>query len=169
MNPVVDMVLESGLIDKAAVELLEKSGTLPEGSSDKVKETILDASRATLRQFADDLFDLITKEHDKAAQLRETVLDLRTLRWPVDLSLQAINPETGNYKTQSFFKAMVDHQGRYYVRTQDSTLQDLMPGRHLVRYHESNKILREVIETAREMYLDDKQVCYLVTTVPEPK
>lgn len=169
MNPVVEKILESGLIDKAAVELLEKSGALPEGSSQKVSETMLDASRATLRQFADDLFDLIEKEQEKAGQLRETVLDLGSLRWPVDLALQAKSEDTGLYRTQLFLKAMVDHQGHYYIRTQDVALHDLVPGRHLVRYHESNKIIREVIDSAIELYLNDKQICFLVTVSPEPK
>lgn len=167
MNTVVEKIIESGLIDKTVIQLLEKSGAVPEGTSDLVKGNMLNASRATLREFADELYDLISKENNKAAQLRETVLDLKSLSWPVDLSLQSKSDETGLFKTRCFLKAMIDHQGKYYIRVTDADTKELVPGNHLVRYHESNKILREVITEVREMYLDDKQVCFMVTTVPE--
>ena len=168
MNPVVEKILESGLIDKTVVAMMEKSGALPEGSSEKVKESLTNASRAVLRDFTDELYELISKEHDKAAQLRETLLDLRTLRWPVDLSIQAVDGE-GTYKTVGHLRAMVDTGGHYYARIQDIGKNDIVPGFHLVRYTEDNKVQREMVLETREMYLDDKPVCYLITTGPMSK
>lgn len=172
MNPVVEKILSAGLIDRTVVSMFEKSGALPEGSSEKVKEGMINASRTALREFADELYELITEEQDKAAELRETVLDLKSLKWPVEIHIQDGDELRQVFSTVLYLRAMQDLSGRYYVRTQDVNKDDLVPGMHVIKYDSvggKDKVSREIINEVREMFVDDKPVCYLISTNPEPQ
>lgn len=129
MSDLSKKILESGLIDEATARMMEKWGVLDEGSADLAKKaTLKDATREELIQFAED----IGEEVDKQRRLKETMLDLNHLRWPVKLSLAP--PRGLEGRPVGSFTAVVDRMGRYYFRPQEVRAfeKDLIPGRQLM-------------------------------------
>lgn len=70
MKPISKKVLESGLIDKNAIQLLERWGNLPAGTSERIRS---DVTKEQLKKFSEELSALIEAE----PILRETDLSLQ--------------------------------------------------------------------------------------------
>lgn len=157
-RPLIDKVLESGLVDKATAKLMESWGYLPEGSADKVNEDKLkNATQETLTKLAGDLATEVEKEH----ALRETYLDLERLKWPVsNISIKVSTFESGQpVQLAEKLVAVVDRMGRYFFRIQDVKEEWFVPGYYLVRETGEEKILQ-----AQVLYVGDQGVCIQVTT-----
>lgn len=157
MNPLTEKVLQSGLIDKAMVEMMEKMGFLPEGASDKVKEDALkNAPLASLHKLADEMAYLLEKEHE----LRETHLGLKTLKWPAVISVE----DKGGSVIVKYLQCMMDEMGRYYVRFADVKKEWFIPGYILTRMNgKQGEHTREEITEVQPLFIDDKPICYQVS------
>jgi len=157
MKPLIEKVLESGLVDKATAKLMESWGYLPDGASDKVNEDKLKgATQETLTKLAGDLATEVEKEH----ALRETYLDLERLRWPVtDISLKKPTSIDGPALLAERLVAVVDRMGRYFFRIQDVKEEWFVPGHYLVRESGEEKILQSQV-----LYVGEQGVCIQVTT-----
>lgn len=121
MSAVVDKVIRSGLVDKAVIEMLEKVGALPEGSSDKVKEDALKgATTDALHKLADEMSVLMERE----SKIRETFLDLKNLKWPVTFSIKK------NVNDVPFVQltGLRDQAGRYFIEFRGPKKEWLTPG-----------------------------------------
>lgn len=154
MNRLVEKVLQSGLIDKSAAELLERMGLLDEGASEKVDEDKLkDATKLKLLEITEELAIEVEREH----KIKETYLDLERLRWPVEIS--------SIFKSEIFvagdFTGLLDRQGRYYFRIQDVRPEWFVTGYVLKR---KGRGKYESILEAQELYIDDKVVALQITT-----
>jgi hypothetical protein len=142
MSDLSRKILESGLIDETTARMMEKWGVLDEGSADLAKKaTLKDATREELIQFAED----IGEEVDKQRRLKETMLDLNHIRWPVKLTLVGRN-EAGGHQPVSSFTAVVDRMGRFYFRPQEVKPyeKDFIPGRHLMNDDTQTMTILEV-------------------------
>lgn len=164
MNPLTEKVLRSGLIDKAMVELLEKSGSLPEGSTDKVKEDALkDASIGVLTRLADDMAVLMEREQ----KIRETYLDLKNLKWPAVIW---IGTSSGASRASGPFTAMMDGMGRYFIRFQDAKKEDFVIGAPVRRERGQEIVVdgpEEILSECQVLYVDQKPVCYQLSVASE--
>ncbi len=157
-KPIIKKILESGLVDKATIQMMEKWGTLPPGSSDLVKEDALkDATQDVLLNLASDLSDIIEKEHT----IRETALDLERIRWPATVTIT--NPE-GMKVIATDIPSVMDRMGRYYFRLNDVPESWLVPGYLLVRRLDSKRVSHEYITEYGKLYSNDKPVCFQVST-----
>lgn len=157
MKPIVEKVLESGLVDKATAQLMEQWGYLPAGSVDKVNEDKLkNATQETLKALANDLAIEVEKEH----ALRETYLDLERMKWPVsNITLKKATREDGDPLLAKNLAAVVDRMGRYYFRIQDVKQEWLVPGYYLIRESGEEKILQSQV-----LYVGEQGVCIQVST-----
>jgi hypothetical protein len=157
MKPIIEKVLESGLVDKGTAQLMELWGYLPDGASDKVNEDKLkNATQETLTKLANELATEVEKEH----ALRETYLDLERLKWPV--SDIAITKDGGSGTFDIIAEklvAVVDRMGRYFFRIQDVKEEWFVPGYTLSRRSGPEKILQ-----AQVLYVGEQGVCLQVTT-----
>lgn len=156
MKPIVEKVLESGLVDRATAQLMEQWGYLPDGSADKVKEDALKgATQATLRDLANNLAVEVEKEH----ALRETYLDLERIRWPADVVGITIGSGEVEVALAGKLPAVMDRMGRYYFRIQDVKEEWFVPGYILHREKAEEKILQSQV-----LYIGEQGVCIQVTT-----
>lgn len=157
MKPIIEKVLESGLVDKGTAQLMELWGYLPEGAADKVNEDKLkNATHDTLHKLANDLAVEVEKEH----ALRETYLDLERLKWPVlILSISKPAGHDASEKLAGPITAIIDRMGRYYFRIQDVKEEWFVPGFHLVRETGEEKVLQSQV-----LYVGDQGVCIQVAT-----
>jgi hypothetical protein len=167
MKPIVQKVLESGLIDKGTADLMEIWGYLPHGASESVNEGALaDATQEKLKNLAKDLGNAIEKEH----HLRETYLDLERLRWPATVYIgfpkEAYNGGSKLTTTLAHttpLQAVMDRMGRYYFRIQDVDEKWFVPGFILSR--ESPRGLREeMITQSQVLYSGVQGICVQVST-----
>ncbi len=165
LKPVQKKILESGLVDKAMIELMEKWGNLPPGSSELVNEDALkEATQPTLMKLAEDLASEVEKEF----VLRETYLDLERIRWPAVVNifkndaLEAVaNGLTG----------VVDRMGRYYFRIQDVKEEWFVLGYMFEKQRAGDKMAAPMLGTILEtviqkqiLYIGEDPVCMQVTT-----
>lgn len=75
MKPIVQKIIESGLVDRHAVQLMEKWGQIDRGASELVGTKDLRAATETsLTQFAEEIEDLIDRDRE---ELRETRLAIQ--------------------------------------------------------------------------------------------
>ena len=152
MKPIVEKVLKSGIVDRGMVELLERWGSLPEGSSELLKnETLKDATKEQLQKFAEDLANEVATAH----ALKETNLDLDRLRWPVEVAV------LDQYKSQIAGKvtAVIDRMGRYFFRIQDVKKEWFVPGFVIVRGDSKETILE-----SDALFVGSEAVAIQVTT-----
>lgn len=158
MKPIVEKVLKSGIVDRGMVELLERWGNLPEGSSELLKnETLKDATKEQLQKFAEDLANEVATAHI----LKETNLDLDRLKWPIEVSV------LDQYKAQIACKvtAVIDRMNRYFFRIQDVKKEWFTPGFTIVRNDPHNNELRkETILEADTVFVGPDPVAIQVTT-----
>lgn len=148
MSDLSKKILESGLIDEATAEMMEKWGVLDAGEADLAKKaTLKNATREQLIQFADE----IGEEVDRQRRLKETMLDLNQLRWPIQVRLGG---EGGDQITGPI-TALVDRMGRYYFRPQDVTDRSfLVPGRALVTFPDGNAKTDVILEVT-ELFIGE--------------
>jgi hypothetical protein len=145
MSDLSRKILESGLIDETTARMMEKWGVLDEGSADLAKKaTLKDATREELIQFAED----IGEEVDKQRRLKETMLDLNHLLWPIQVGIwgggdQRIYRVTG----------LVDRMGRYYFRPCDAPQEVLVPGFTVLSGYQDTK--KETILEVTPLYVGD--------------
>jgi len=122
MKPIVEKILKSGLVDKGMVELLEKWGNLPNGSSDLVdNDALVNATRVQLQKMAQEFGDAVSD----LQLIRETQLDLDRLRWPTKVTIQE--------KNVFDIPAVMDRMGRLYFRIQDVREDWFVPGYLITR------------------------------------
>lgn len=141
MNEVTKKVLESGLVDTAMAQMMEKWGVLPEGSSELTKnDRLKNATREQLVKFGEELGDALDRER----RLKETMLDLNYLRWPA--WVQIISTRPGDPITEGI-SGVIDRMGRYYFRPKDVKKEWFVPGYILRRgAHGQNEVILEVSE-----------------------
>ena len=152
MKPIVEKVLKSGLVDRKTVELLEKTGVLPDGSVDMVQEDALkDATPEDRAKLADEL----EAEAENAGHLRETMLDLSKMQWPATVN---ISKDTGVPVADSL-SCVMDKMGRYYFRIQDVDAKWFVPG-----YRVQRDMKEEMILESQVLYIDNQPVCVQVST-----
>lgn len=155
MSELADKFLRSGLIDKHTAALLEKYSIIEPGEAEKVPEgnPLAEATKAQLTKLAEEL----AFEAEKDQALKETILDLEKLRWPVTVTI--INPQsiTGNVAVS--VGAVIDRMGRYYFRAQDVKEAWFVPG-YVIR----TKGKAETIIEVTPLYIGDALVCYQVST-----
>lgn len=171
MKAIVEKVLKSGIVDRGMVEMLEKWGNLPEGSTELLKnETLKNATRESLNKFAEELADEIATAHI----LRETNLDLDKLKWPTEVTIWgqgagAWEHLVGPEHTVYHIPAMADRMGRLYFRFQDIDEAWFVPGYKLSRkvFDKTKELTIEETETilqADPLFVNDEKVAYQVTT-----
>ena len=167
LKPIVQKVLESGLVDKGAAELMELWGYLPHGASESVNEDALkNATQEKLSSMAKELANAVETEH----HLRETYLDLERLRWPATVFIGfPRGAYDGNSKLTTTLahdtplQAVMDRMGRYYFRLQDVDEKWFVPGFILSR--ESPRGFREeMITQSQILYVGNQGICVQVST-----
>jgi hypothetical protein len=169
MRPLTRKILESGLIDVATATLMERWGALPEGAAalaaDKTIET---ATRAQLVRMADE----IGEEAEKALKLRESLLDLDKIKWPVHLSIYKPTSRVGlefssadillGDRVETNITAVIDRAGRYYFRPSDIQSNSLIPGYVIVREHRQGFF--ETILEVTELFVGSDVAAIQVST-----
>jgi len=159
MKPIVEKMLNSGLVDKATARIMEQWGFLPEGSVEKTKEDALkNATRDELVRLAEDL----ATEAEKAHAMRETSFDLDRIRWPAEVSILNENNDVLVHSVTS----VVDRFGRYYFNM-ESQPSWFVPGFTLKRKLQSGLITtyqEEMITESQTLYIDEQPVCIQVAT-----
>lgn len=71
MKTIVKKILEAGLVEKNAVQLMEKWGSLDRGASDLVgRKDLRAATESTLTKFAEEVDDLMEKEREELREAR---------------------------------------------------------------------------------------------------
>lgn len=164
MSDLTKKILESGLVDVATAKLLEKWQALPEGSAELAEgkaERLQVVTQEVLTQFAED----VGEEVEKQRRLRETSLDLATMKWPVNAMIA--NP-LGD--VTMFVSGLVDRFGRYFFRPQDVMKEWFIPGYKLCRQAPSSMqgaeigTLTETIIEVSELYVGDQVIAIQVST-----
>ncbi len=162
MKELTKKVLESGLVDQKTVELMEKWGTLPEGSAELAKDPKLkDATKADLMKFAEE----IGYEVEKRAKLHESMLDLDKIRWPATVTVLSLHGDRSDLSQATQVvgdvSCVIDRMGRYYFRYQDVSPGWFVPGYIIRRYNASQP--EEILESD-VIYIGEQPVCVQVTT-----
>lgn len=156
MKPLVEKVLRSGIVDRGMVELLEKWGNLPEGSSELLKsETLKNATKDHLQKFAEELAEEVATAH----ALKETNLDLDRLRWPVEVTILDAKQKV----LAKSVAAVIDRMGRYFFRFQDVKADWFVPGYSLSKLV-NGEWNDQVILQADVLFTGETAVAYQVTT-----
>jgi hypothetical protein len=159
MKPIVEKVLKGGLVDKATAKMMEAMGLLPEGAAEVVNEEGLKGkTKAQLMAFAEDIGEEVEREH----KIRETFLDLDRLRWPAVVHVYHL----ANGFSSPEMNAVIDRQGRYYLRFQDVDPSLFTPGFSLRRKGADRP---ETILESQVLYIEDTPVCVQVSTRVESK
>lgn len=154
MSQLTEKILRSGLVDKHTAALMEKYGLLEAGSVEKVNEDALKgATRQQLVQLAEDL----AVEAEREFALKETMLDLNQLRWPVTVAIKSVG------LVHDAISALIDRMGRYYFRPQDVSLRLLVPGFRLVVFPSMKE---ETIVEVTELFIGE-QVAAIQVSVTE--
>jgi hypothetical protein len=168
MSDITDKLLKSGLIDQATASLMEKWGSLPAGSTELVREGVLE--RMTKREL-ESLAESIAVSVEREVKLKETQLDLDKMRWPVTaISIRGRpkgDPELP-INSRRFIKggltAMVDRMGRYYFRIQDVKEEWFVPGSVMETPVEGG-LKTETIADSQVLYVGDEKVCIQVSVL----
>jgi len=163
MRPIVEKVLKSGLIDKAVVEYMEKTGMLPEGSTDSVQENALkDATKEHLSSLTESLAIELEKEH----AIRETHLDLERIRWPAMVDIWAVNADQSLENSMiRDLPAAMDRMGRYFFRFEDVKMEWFVPGYRIYRKAAGGNVEHETIMESQSLYINDVPVCVQVSVM----
>jgi hypothetical protein len=160
LRPLTEKVLRSGIVDEHVAALMERWGYLPEGASELARNKDLEsATKNQLERLAED----IANEVAKAALLRETQLDLDTIKWPVEVDIHS-----SDGKLVAMTNGLIDSVGRYYFRPQEIDKDWLVVGRTLHIYSPpSNTEIRKKIEEiteVTELCIGDKVAAIQVNT-----
>lgn len=155
MSQLTEKILRSGLVDKHTAALMEKYGLLEEGSTEKVNEDALKgATRVQLEKLAEDL----AVEAERELALKETMLDLNQIRWPVAVMIKS---ELGKLHVDPI-TALVDRMGRYYFRPQDVSYDMLIPGFHLIVSPRAKDV---TITEVQELFVGDQVAAIQVSVI----
>ncbi len=161
MKTFTQKMLQSGLIDRHTALMLEKWGSLPNGSTEIIKDDALrNATKAQLIRLAEEL----ETEMDRLESLKEMQFDLKDLRWSTEVSI--LSPD--NIQIAYKVPAVIDRLGRFYFRIQDVDPDWFIPGFRVNRetVNRANGAAREiVIEEILEstpLYVDDEPICIQV-------
>lgn len=164
MKAITEKMLRSGLIDGAMVQVMEKMGMLEEGASEMVKEEALkNAPIPVLHKFADDMAELLEREH----AIKETMLDLKAIKWPVSVTVKTNDGHTlvnEAYKSVKDVPAVMDDMGRYYFRYEDAQKSWFVPGYLLSRVI-AGKLTEDTISESQVLYTNEEPVCYQVSVL----
>lgn len=159
MKAIVSKILKSGLVEKHTAQLLEQWGSLPDGSTELVKNvTIQDLTEAQLIRLVED----ISEELESSLSVKETVLDLDKLQWPVEVSVIEYDKK-GNYRSEAKVSAVEDNMGNMYFRADEAPLKLLIPGNYVCRANVSDLKKLQTIASVDPMYMDQTPICYRVT------
>jgi hypothetical protein len=154
IKPLTKKILESGIIDESMAAIMERWGALPEGAAAlAANKDIEHATKAQLIKLADEVGD----EVEKALRLRESMLDLDKLKWPVTVTVRA--PE--GLVIPEAVTALIDRVGRYYFRAQDIGAQFLVPGYVIVNFP---SLSEETILEVTELYVGEDVAAIQVST-----
>lgn len=165
MKPIVQKVLDSGIIDRGTAKMLEIWGYLPDGISEGIDEgKLASATRETLLGVAEDLASEIDKEH----HIRETHLDLERIKWPTEVSIfyqgESAEPTVLAVKVA----ATMDRMGRYYFRIDDIKKEWFVPGFYFERSVAGDagrvEIRRETVLESQPLFVNEQPICMQVTT-----
>ena len=157
MKELTKQILESGLVDEATAALMEKWGTLPEGSTELTKNKDLEsATREELMKLGQRLGDALDKER----RLKETMLDLNQLRWPTSVN---IFDENASHEVARYVTCVIDRMGRFYFRPQDVKREWFVPGYVFCRT-ENTKMPAETILEVSELFVGDQVAAIQVST-----
>lgn len=161
MKPIVEKVLASGLIDRSMVEYLEKLQMLPEGSADLVREDAFkNATRAHMIGLAEELAAEVEKEH----RIRETSLDLASIRWPVVVDIYRPIPD-GLDGVAHDVGGVIDRMGRLYFRVEDAAESWFVPGYIIRRLSKKDAAgVRSIILEKQLLYVGDEPICWQIST-----
>lgn len=173
MSKLSEKILESGLIDETMARLLERWGNLPEGSAEKTRgkpEALAHATREELMQFAED----VGEEVEKQRRLKETMLDLDRLRFPVQVDVfKSLVRDHDLLVTKGFVaghvRGVIDRMGRYYFRVQDAKEKWFVPGYILKKEEAGDEKMTYVYEQVTESQVLSKgeaPVCIQVSVQP---
>lgn len=149
MKELTKKILESGIVDEATAEMMEHWGYLEPGAAELAKKaTLRDATREQLMKFGEELGEELEKER----KLKETMLDLNQLRWPVQVGVW--NNRSDESSRVLRVTALVDRMGRYYFRPADVPKDALVPGFVVMSGYEDMK--KETILEVSELYVGDQ-------------
>ncbi len=164
LRPLTQKVLESGLVDRQTVKMLEAWKYLPSGSSDEVKE---DALKNATREQVIALAEELGEELEKQSLIRETSLDLRDMKWPVTVSIYKTGDEWPSRAllVQSV-SAMMDRMGRYYFQINSVKEEWLVPGYQFERMEKGGHVL-ETLTERQQLFTGDQPICWQVSTRKE--
>jgi len=165
MKPIVQKVLESGLIDQATADLMDRFRMLPEGASQLVRENALkDATQSSLRSLAESLAVEVEKEH----KIRETYLDLERIRWPATVTFAEMQkPFDPAFPLYMFLAEDVvgvqDRMGRLYFRIDEVRGPWLKPGNKILRKKAGDSAMTATtILESQQLFIDDQPACWQV-------
>lgn len=163
-------LLQSGLIDESMVAMMERWGTLPEGSTQYVNNDALkEVTRAELTQ----LTERIATEVEKRRLLKETNLDLNRLKWPVNVYISDTSVRLRKDDWMAYLKAahprftaMRDRMGRYFFRPDDLriTHTKVVPGHFLINVDTGDE---EVVAEISELFVGDQVAAIQVSVLNE--
>lgn len=157
MSQLTTKVLNSGLIPKAVVQLMEIAGSLPLGSSDRVHENAFsDATSEVLKLFATELGDLM-----ETKPLKETHLDLKNFKWPITVTI-----ENSRGEEVANTVAVTDSLGNYFFRYDESKKEWFVPG-FTIQKKSLNPVDKDMISESQVLYVGEEPVCYLVTIISD--
>jgi hypothetical protein len=161
-KPIAKTLLQSGLIDKAQAQMMEKMGLIPSGASELVRENALKgATEDVLMNLAEELSVAVEKEH----AIRETALDLNRIRWPAFIDvLKSSKEKEGLTPIVANLSCVVDQLGRYYVRISEGKESWFVPGYVVLRKLDSNRTSHEYITESQKLFIGEREVCYQVAT-----
>lgn len=159
MKPIVEKLLSSGIVERGFVELMERWGNLPEGSSDLLKnETLKNATKEHLTKFSEEIANEVANRY----VLKETQFDLDRLRWPATVDVYS----NEGINQANHINAVIDRMGRYFFRIQDVQEGWFVPGYTLRRHqdHLPEAPKEELILEATPLYMGDDKIALQVTT-----
>lgn len=158
MNTLSKLMLESGLIDEAMAKMFQRYGIIDETASEATKRSSMEsATRDELVRFA----DRVEEEVEKRRKIRESMLDLNQIRWPVMVSIY----DGDKYLAQ--ITGVIDRLGRYYFRAQDVKRAWFSPGFTFFRVEHSGDIGREAILEVTELSIGEEVAAIQVSTKKE--
>jgi hypothetical protein len=162
MRSIVTKILGSGLIDKHTALLLEKWGCVPVGKS--ITPISEEAMRERLTELVEDLASVLEQDY----VLKETSLDLDTLKWPTRIEFIIKRFASDRKVIAGGIPALIDKAGNLYVRVQDVSAEWFVPGYIIERECVSLSTPLRVITSKEEilecdtLYLGDDPICHKI-------
>lgn len=118
MKPIVKKILESGLVEKNAVLLMEKWGHMDRGASELVgTKDIRTATESTLTKFAEEIEDLLEQDRE---EVRETRLAIQVGE-PM-LAQWVSSPAIGPIKMSNSMVLFRDSMGNFIFPVREDEL-----------------------------------------------